>query len=269
MGGRLTVVGTGIMFPSQMTFESADAIRDADEVFFNVGAHPLAVKWLKEKAKKSVDLYDMYADGKDRSKSYAEMVEAIVSSVKKGNTVAAAFYGHPGVFVGPSFDAINECRVLGYPAVMLPGVCAVDCMFADLEFDPASFGCTMLEATDYLFHKRTLDPNIPLVIWQAGVVADLTFNLSGKTRNLDILKQRLGEDYPKDHAIIAYHAPTLPGMKPIVEVGTIGKIEAMNINASTTCLVRPRQVPSPDETYFDVMRERMTKAQERMKEAAG
>ena len=85
----------------------------------------------------------------------------------------------------------------------------------------------------------------------------------------DILKQRLGEDYPKDHAIIAYHAPTLPGMKPIVEVGTIGKIEAMNINASTTCLVRPRQVPSPDETYFDVMRERMTKAQERMKEAAG
>lgn len=86
MGGRLTVVGTGIMFPSQMTFESADAIRDADEVFFNVGAHPLAVKWLKEKAKKSVDLYDMYADGKDRSKSYAEMVEAIVSSVKQGNT---------------------------------------------------------------------------------------------------------------------------------------------------------------------------------------
>ena len=255
--GKLTVVGTGIMFPSQMTYESADAIREADEVFFNVGAHPLAVKWIKENAKSSVDLYDMYADGKDRSESYAEMVDAIVSSVKRGNTVAAAFYGHPGVFVGPGFDAINACRELGYPASMLPGVCAVDCMFADLEVDPASFGCTMIEATDYVFHKRRLDPNIPLIIWQAGVIADVTFNLSGRTNNLDLLKQRLREEYPDDHTIIAYHAPTLPGMKPDVDVGTIGEIEVMNINASTTCLVRPRQSPVPDETYMDAVRERI------------
>ena len=255
--GKLKVVGTGIMFPSQMTFESAEAIRDADEVLFNVGAHPLAVKWIRENARKSVDLYDMYADGKDRSVSYAEMVDAIVSSVKQGNSVVAAFYGHPGVFVGPGYEAINACRDLGYEANMLPGVSAVDCMFADLEVDPASFGCTMIEATDYVFHKRSLDPNIPLIIWQAGVIADVTFSLSGKTHNLDLLRQRLREDYPDGHTIIAYHAPTLPGMKADVDVGTIGEIEAMKINASTTCLVRPRDNPLPDQTYLAALEERI------------
>ncbi|MGH6925268.1 MAG: SAM-dependent methyltransferase [Propylenella sp.] len=253
----LTVVGTGIMFPSQMTMESAEAIRLADVVFYNVGAHPLAVEWIKENAKSSTNLYDMYAPGKDRSETYREMVDAIVGAVEEGKSVVAAFYGHPGVFVGPGFEAIQECRELGYEARMLPGVSAVDCMFADLEFDPAAYGCSMVEATDYVLSDRTLDTTMPLIVWQAGVVADLTFNVSGKSGNLDLLKERLLQDYPPDHPIVAYHAPTLPGMRPVVATGEIAKLEELRINASTTCLVRPLVVSQPSERFSAELTERM------------
>jgi len=253
----LTVVGTGIMFPSQMTMESADAVRHADVVLYNVGVHPLAVAWIEENAKQSVNLYETYAPGKDRTESYREMVEAIVGAVKEGKEVTAAFYGHPGVFVGPGFEAIEICRELGYEARMLPGVSAVDCMFADLEFDPAAYGCSMIEATDYVLSERKFDTTVPLIIWQAGVVADLSFNIKGTSDNLDILKERLLEDYPPDHTIVAYHAPTLPGMKPVVVAGEIAKLEELRINASTTCLVRPLVVSQPSTRFSAEMKERM------------
>ncbi|WP_172299788.1 SAM-dependent methyltransferase [Pseudoruegeria sp. HB172150] len=237
----LTVVGTGICFPSQMTFEAADAIKMADITLFNVGNHAIATDWLRSNARAFTDLYEFYAEGKNRTESYEEMVDAILTELHAGKTVVAAFYGHPGVFVGPGFEAIKRARKEGFDARMLPGVSAVDCMFADLEFDPAPYGCRMVEATDYVLMDRDYDPRTPLIIWQAGVVGDMTFNIvSGPTsQNTDLLKTRLLRDYPEDHPIISYVAATLAGMKPQTGVATVGTLETLKLNASSTCLVPP------------------------------
>ncbi len=237
--GELLIVGTGIMFPGQMTLEAADHIRDADCVFFNVGTHPLATKWIKENSKESHDLYQCYAEGKPREESYEEMVNLMVSSAEQGKTVVGVFYGHPGVFVGPGFQAIQECRDRDIPARMIPGVSSVDCMFSDLEFDPAQYGCVMLEATDYVLTNRTIDTTMPLILWQVGVVCVRDFSFSKSNDNVDLLKDRLLKDYRPDHPIICYVASTLAGSRPQVQVGMIGSLELLDIHASVTCLIRP------------------------------
>ena len=66
------------------------------------------------------------------------MAEAILEPVRAGKRVCAAFYGHPGVFVLPSHDAISRARAEGFEATMLPGVSAEDCLVADLGVDPAA-----------------------------------------------------------------------------------------------------------------------------------
>lgn len=256
----LTVAGTGIMFPAQMTFEAAEAIRAADVTLFNVGNHALAVDWLNENARRAIDLYGFYGDGKSRQRTYEEMVDAILTELRAGHEVVAAFYGHPGVFVGPGFDAIKKARAEGFEAHMLPGVSAVDCMFADLEFDPAPYGCSMVEASDYVLMQRNYDPRMPLIIWQAGVVGDVSFNAKGHAtaESEDMLKRRLLRDYAPDHPIITYVAATLPGMKAKTRTATIGTLEELHLNASSTCLVPPVYDGSFDkelgEAFLDQMR---------------
>ncbi len=256
----LTVLGTGIMFPSQMTFEAAEAIRFADVTLFNVGNHALAVEWLQENAKSYVDLYDFYGDGKSRQDTYDEMVNAIMSELRAGREVAAAFYGHPGVFVGPGFQAIKDARKEGFDARMLPGVSAVDCMFSDLEFDPAVYGCVMVEASDYVLMERTYDTRMPMILWQAGVVGDISFNAKGhaSSESEDMLKRRLLRDYDADHPIITYVAATLPGMTAKTRSATIGTLEKLELHASSTCIIPPVYSGSFDaelgEKFLELMR---------------
>lgn len=245
--GNLTVVGTGIMFPSQMTFEAAEHIRAADVVLYNVGLNPVICGWMEENAQSSVDLYQLYKVNEVRSVAYQAMVDTICENVVAGKTTVAAFYGHPGVFVGPGYEAMKLCREKGFEARMLPGVSASDCMFADLEFDPARYGCTMVEATDYVMFDRAFSPDVPLVIWQAGLVADMTFKRSRGAEHADLLQERLLQDYPANHPIYSYVASTIPGVQFSVNLGTIGAIEEMELNASMTCLVPPLNPPKVDK----------------------
>jgi hypothetical protein len=92
----------------------------------------------------SQSLFGLYSSGKDRMTSYREMVERMLNPAREGKSVCGVFYGHPGVFVFPSHEAIWQARQEGVPAKMLPAVSAEDCLFADLGFGPAIPGCQSL-----------------------------------------------------------------------------------------------------------------------------
>ncbi len=254
MLGSLTIVGTGIQFPNQMTLESIDVIKNAERVFFNVGEEQDVIAWIKANNAHTFDLADLYGSGKDRRLSYAEMCAAMVTAVKEGYRTVGVLYGHPGVFALPGYLAINQCRELGAEAKMLPGVSAFDCMIADLEFDPGTHGCTMLEASDYVFHRRTLDTSLPLIIWQPaliGVDSILKGVQTAVQPRLDILKARLLEDYPATHKIISYVAATEPGKSARVEMTQIGSMETMrSLASSSTCLIPPLKDALTDMEYF-------------------
>src|SRR5688500_6516418 len=135
--GSLTVVGTGFLVAGQVTPESLASIKAADRFFFLV-AEPATRLWLESQHAAAEPLDDVFWEGRPRQPAYDEIVERLLAPVRKGLHVCAAFYGHPGVFVHPSHEAIRRARSEGFAARMLPGVSAEDCLFADLAVDPAA-----------------------------------------------------------------------------------------------------------------------------------
>ncbi|KAF8900713.1 hypothetical protein CPB84DRAFT_1778734 [Gymnopilus junonius] len=181
------------------------------------------------------------------------MCEVMLRDVRNGLDVLGVFYGHPGVFVSPSHRAIALAREEGFNAKMLAGVSAEDCLFADLEFDPASFGCMTCEASELLIRNRPLNPYIHNVIWQVGSVGvtDMTFN----NNKFPILIDRLEKDFGPNHTVIHYVGRVIPQSVSKIETFTIAdlrKEEVMNhFDAISTLYVPPRDISPVDPTMAE------------------
>jgi uncharacterized protein YabN with tetrapyrrole methylase and pyrophosphatase domain len=232
-------------------------MEEADSLLYVVG-DPIAEEVMQRlNPRGAQSLAGYYAEGQPRIQTYEAMVRHILSSVGAGNKTVAAFYGHPGVFAYPSHESIRRARASGYPAQMLPGVSAEDCLFADLGVDPAIGGCQSYEATDFLLNYRVIDPSSQLILWQIGTLGDWTY----KTRRYDLrafplLVQRLAEVYPVAHNVTVYEAAIFPGCQPVIKPMPLYLLSENEVTAATTLYVPAARPPSPNariQHLFGVM----------------
>lgn len=208
--GRLIIVGSGIRAVGQFTLEAQGHIKEANKVFYCV-ANPVTERWIEEQNPNAYDLYRLYGNDKPRQITYTQMAEILLAHVRQGYRVVGVFYGHPGVFVNPSHRAVAIAREEGHHAIMLAGVSAEDCLYADLGIDPSRVGCQVLEATDLLLRRRTLLPDSHVILFQVGSVGDMGFNFGGfANRNFGVLVDHLEEVYGADHKLTHYVAPQYP-----------------------------------------------------------
>jgi hypothetical protein len=247
--GTLTVVGTGFLVAGQVTPESLSVMRQAERVFYLV-AEPATRLWLERERPDAASLHDVFREGRERHHAYAEVVARLLAAVRGGHRVCAVFYGHPGVFVHASHEAIRQARAEGFAATMLPGISAEDCLFADLGIDPAAAGCQSFEATDLLVRHRRFDPHSGLVLWQIGALGVVTYHLRElwNAGGLALLVERLAAQYPLDHPATVYEASHLPVCAPLVQHTTIGGIPSCRITTHSTLWVPPRERAPVDPT---------------------
>ncbi len=220
--GSLIVVGTGIRILGQLTMESIAWMKRAERLLYLVDDRLAAetIEQMNPKGAESLSRY--YADGKPRRVTYHEIVDRVLESVRAGMLTCLAVYGHPGVFADPSHEAIRRARAEGFPARMLPAISAEDCLFADLEIDPATQGCQSYDATDFLVHPRTIELSAALILWQIGVIGESTSHQEGSELSaLPWLVERLCRLYPPDHACYLYQAGVYPGSEPLIQKTTI------------------------------------------------
>jgi uncharacterized protein YabN with tetrapyrrole methylase and pyrophosphatase domain len=238
--GSLTIVGVGLAGPAHVTRETLGAIRVAQKHFVLV-ADLLTLEWLLGLAPGAENLVDSYGVGKSRDDTYEEIVERMLAPVRRGRRVCAIFYGHPGVFANSPHEAIRRARREGYAARMLPGVSALDCLFADLGLDPGEVGCQEHEATDFLLRRRRFDPCSGLVLWQIGVVgvADFREEALWSREGLSVLAERLLETYPADHEVVVYEATTLPVVPARILHLPLGALAGADVTAISTLYVPP------------------------------
>jgi uncharacterized protein YabN with tetrapyrrole methylase and pyrophosphatase domain len=248
--GSLTVVGTGIELGSQLTPEARSALERADVVLSAV-AEPAMQAFLARLNSNTRSLHTFYELGESRTEAYEAMTEEILRHVREGLEVCAAFYGHPGVFVAPSHEAIRRARDEGFPARMLPAVSAEDCLFASLGVDPSRFGCQSYEATDFLIHSHRLDPTAALVLWQIGTVGSVVAAAYAQPSGLTVLVETLLEHYPPEHEVVVYEASPYPGFDPLVRPVRLSELSAEDVTALSTLYVPPRGPPSLDFTMLD------------------
>jgi len=243
--GSLCVVGTGIQLMGQTTLESESAIRNASKLLYLV-TEPVTEEWLKELNSSAEGLLSFYKEGKSRITTYKEMVDHILHYVRAGEQVCAAFYGHPGVFVYPSHEAIKHARAEGYSAVMLPGVSAEDCLFADMGIDPGSSGCQSFEATDFLVYSRKFDKHTTLILWQISCIGQLTHELEYSLSGLTVLSSKLSEVYGSEHDVFVYEAARFPVCPPVIHRTQIGLLPSAPVSGVSTLVIPPKPMPAPD-----------------------
>jgi plasmid stabilization system protein ParE len=192
-----------------LTPEARDEIEEADEVLY-VAADPAAEEWLRSLNARGRSLARHYRPGVPRRRIYGEMVDEILGGVRDGKRVCAVFYGHPGVYVQPSHEAVRRARAEGFEARMLPAVSAEDCLVADLGVDPGERGWQSWDATGFLLHGFRPDPTAGLVLWQVDGIGKLDWDLEPDTRGLVALSDVLGTLYPPEHELVFYRASIYP-----------------------------------------------------------
>jgi uncharacterized protein YabN with tetrapyrrole methylase and pyrophosphatase domain len=234
----LTVVGMGIQVPAHVTAEALTCLETADEVLYLL-ADPVAGSWVESVNPNARSLHHLYRPGVDRDETYSAVVDEILESVRRAGLTCAAFYGHAGVFVNPSHVAIRRARDEGFEARMLPGISADACLFADLGIDPAHAGCQSYEATEMLLYEHDLDPTAALVIWQVGVVGNITFAPDGDLSHVPVLVDYLLHRYPPDHPVVLYEASTYAICGPAVETVLLGELAGAEISAMATLYLEP------------------------------
>ena len=239
--GCLTVVGSGIRGVGQISLEAMGWIRRADKVLYCV-ADPVTEVWIRKLNPRCEDLYMYYADDKRRIVTYSQMAGRILKFLREGLDVCAVFYGHPGIFVMPSHEAIRVARSEGYRACMLPAISAEDCLFADLGIDPSRVGCQTLEATDFLLRKRPLCTSSHVLLWQVGCVGDVGFKMSGYDgRNLGVLLETLQNIYGRNYKVVLYQAAQYPVCRPSIKSLSLSRITKANVTGLTTMYIPPKE----------------------------
>ncbi len=239
--GSLVVVGTGISLVGQTTLETLARLERAEKLFYLVTA-PTTEAWIRGLNPTAESLGDCYADGKSRYKIYQEMTARILSAVRSGLQVCAAFYGHPGVFVSASHAAIRRARREGFAACMLPAVSAEDCLVADLGVDPGEDGCQSYEATDFLISRRRFDPTSALILWQVGVLGETSVRkgMACRPERLAVLTAVLRRHYPPRHRVVLYEAAEFPTCDPVIKRIPLARLSQQTVWPMTTLYVPPK-----------------------------
>jgi uncharacterized protein YabN with tetrapyrrole methylase and pyrophosphatase domain len=246
--GSLTIVGTGIRSVSQITFEARAAIEQAEKVL-TVAIDPLMERWLTQLNPTTESLHQLYQLGTERRHIYDQLTERVLEPVRAGKRVCFAVYGHPGVLVYSSHEAMRRARQEGLEARMLPGISAEDCLFADLGFDLASCGCQSFEANDFLLYRRVFDPRSALILWQFTLLGESKYTTEvPNVRGLRVLVDYLRRTYPADHQVYTYEAAQHPLAEPVIDQFPLEQLPQRRMSAVSTLFIPPcgASVPDPE-----------------------
>jgi len=248
--GRVTCVGIGMTLGAHMTERVRGFLGNADIIFIVV-SDPIVEKWVEEMYPGAISLQPLYAEGKSRKETYAQMVLAIMSEVRNGKKVCCVFYGHPGVFAWVPHRVVELSRREGFQARMEPGISAADCLYADLGIDPGRFGCQHYEATQLLIYRRVIDVSAYLILWQVGLTGDLELiRYSTDAESKSVLSSYLTQHYPEDHEVILYEAATLPIVKPRMDRIALQGFVKAELSMHTTMVIPPAKSLQPMPSVF-------------------
>src|SRR5687768_17291577 len=100
-----------------MTHDAREWIAAADEVHY-VTTDPITESMICGLKPTAQSMLRFYQVGRERHETYEAMMQTMLAGARAGKTVCAAFYGHPGVFVYPSHEAIRRARAEGIRTIM-------------------------------------------------------------------------------------------------------------------------------------------------------
>ncbi|HTG46161.1 MAG TPA: SAM-dependent methyltransferase [Actinomycetota bacterium] len=236
--GSLTIVGSGIRPGLHTTSEARARIVRADKVLYLL-AEPAPTTWIEKLNPSAESLTHLYESDRTHDEVYEALVEAMLVPVRAGLDVCMVTYGNPAVFDESSHEAVRRARAEGYPAKILPGVSALDCLFVDLGVDPGRHGLQTYEGSDFALGDFTPNVRVPLVLWQISVIGNTRTGGSVNVDGLRVLADRLAEHYGADHEVTIYEATPFPVGRPLIERCAVRALPEAGVTGLSTLYVPP------------------------------
>jgi precorrin-2 methylase len=238
----ITIVGLGLVAPDHLTREAERAVREAREVLYlDTGIATNAV--LSAISDNVTSLFaESYQEDGPRLDAYAHMAERVVEAAADHAPVVFAVHGHPLVGVHAPFAIARIAAERGLTVRVVPGISAMDCLFADLGIDPVVSGMQMYEATDLLLRRRPLQPDVPALIWQVGnLESRLHTSRRSRPERFFGFRDHLFQFYPRDHVVTIYFAAPHPLVPTVKIPSTIAELpeRAGDLHAGVTVYVPP------------------------------
>lgn len=241
---KLIIAGTGIKFLSHLTIEVKSAIETSSCVFFLLN-EPAMKNWVVKNAKKYISLDDIYFSSKLRSPSYSKIVDELLRSLQKNDDICFLIYGHP-TFFSSVVDKITK-RISSKEVIIqiMPGISAIDCLFADLKIDPGKTGLQSYDATEFILYDEIFSITSHLVLWQIAIIGEMgiinnnEINLNRQKEGITILISKLMTHYPEDYIVNLYVASQYPGLEFEVVSVELRKLNEVTIPRLATLYIPP------------------------------
>jgi len=239
--GSLVVVGTGYQIAARITSEAATQIANAETVYYLVYDW-LDDIWLRRLQPSAKSLADSLKVGQTANECCQTMVKTIMTAVRQGQAVCMAFSGHPSICVDPTQIAFARARSEGFPVRMIPGISALDCLFADLCLDPTTVSCRVFDATRFLLRRFPVDRSSGLVLLQ---IARIGSPPHGKkdvpvVTGVKALQDLLIRSYGPRHKVIHYQTALSPLSDSTIEELPVSALHKCEIKFKSTLYVPPR-----------------------------
>lgn len=242
-GPDLYVLGSGVSFPSQLTMETYDALKECAVICTNLREEELEAL-PRELRSKCVSLWPLYQDGRKRSRNYCDVTRRVLELAEKRRPAAWLTPGHPRVFDSVSTALLSAAQARGWTATVLPGISCFDTLLADVGYDPAG-GLAFYEATDLVAHGIPVVPSAATVLLQPSAFfsdkADLT--LRGCGRDLAPLRNHLLKYLPGGHRCVFVRSAAGPNGAPFLRWTRLADLASVPYNeyAGGTLFIPPAE----------------------------
>lgn len=238
---NLCILGSGIKSIAHLSYESQLYIKKADIVLFLLN-EPILENYIKENSKKSYDLSEIYYSTEDRQDCYKKIVDYILNLLGDYQNVCAIFYGHPIFCVNPAQSLIEKAKSKDVNIISCPAISSIDCMFSDLNIDPAEYGMQIYMAQDIINRKISVTTQSYLALLQIGFINDNGHVHKTKNQQLSILKDYLYGFYPESHKCFIYEATLYANKKSITNSITLKDLSNDKLSSLSTLLIPPLDV---------------------------
>jgi tetrapyrrole methylase family protein/MazG family protein len=178
---HLTIVGLGPGPRHQLTAEADAILHSGKPLYLRTRVHPLTAEL---PAFQSFD--SLYEEMGDFAAVYQGIVERLLTALADGDLIYAV-PGHPMVGEQTVKALIPAAKAAGHTVRVLPGVSALEALYASLALDPSD-GMLILDALTAT--PEDLSPALPTIVLQVY-----------QPRIAGEVKLTLMERYPEDHLV--------------------------------------------------------------------
>lgn len=232
------LVGTGIKTIAHITEEAKGYISHCDLVLYLIN-EPVLESYIIRLAKASESLNPIYFNSSSRENSYKEIENYIQLKMDYVQSLCFVVYGHPCIFVTPGLQTLWKLNEQ-VKTVVCPGISALDCLYADLKFDPSQGGVQLFDATEFIVYEKKPDTSSHTVVYQIGMIGNLGLPTAkiNKEALLFLKNKLLGSFDPGKNAFI-YEASLYPGADPKIIEFNLTDLDKQELTTLSTLYIPP------------------------------